>query len=181
MRRRCLAAREALDEAARATASAAIEARLSALLAAREPATLGFCWPIRGEFDARPLVLGLLDQGWCAALPVVARRDAPLVWRGWTATTPMTDDDFGIAVPVAAEVPLPQVLLLPLVGFDGAGYRLGYGGGYFDRTLATARPRPETIGVGFEVGRVETIHPDAHDIALDRIVTEAGEWIRGRP
>jgi 5,10-methenyltetrahydrofolate synthetase len=65
-------------------------------------------------------------------------------------------------------------LIVPLLGFDAAGYRLGYGGGYYDRTLATLTPRPLTVGVGYELGRLETIHPQAHDIPLDAIVTEAG-------
>lgn len=180
-RQRCIAARLALAPEAHAAASAAIEARLLALLSLRAVGVLGFCSPIRGEFDARPLALRLIALGWRAAMPVVMVRNAPMIWRAWSATTPMGSDDFGIAVPLAEEVAAPNLVLAPLVAFDAAGYRLGYGGGYFDRTLAATEPRPETIGVGFEVGRVDSILPEPHDIALDRIVTEAGDWIRANP
>jgi 5-formyltetrahydrofolate cyclo-ligase len=90
------------------------------------------------------------------------------------------------AIPIPADrLPVqPTVLLVPLLGFDERGYRLGYGGGYFDRTLAVARPRPLTIGVGYELGRLPTIYPQPHDIPMDAIVTDAGfAWIEepGRP
>jgi 5-formyltetrahydrofolate cyclo-ligase len=74
------------------------------------------------------------------------------------------------------------VLLVPLIGFDHAGYRLGYGGGYFDRTLAVTAPKPLTIGIGYELGRLETIHPQPHDIPMDAIVTENGlGWVARAP
>jgi 5-formyltetrahydrofolate cyclo-ligase len=72
-------------------------------------------------------------------------------------------------------------LIVPLLGFDAAGYRLGYGGGYYDRTLAAMAPRPLSIGVGYELGRLDTIHPQAHDIPLDAIVTENGSHRRSNP
>src|ERR671925_309016 len=68
----------------------------------------------------------------------------------------------------------PTAFLVPLVGFDSDGYRLGYGGGYYDRTLSAVDPRPLTVGIGYEIGRLETIHPQPHDIPTDAIVTEAG-------
>jgi 5-formyltetrahydrofolate cyclo-ligase len=86
-------------------------------------------------------------------------------------------DDAGcLEIPVSAEGESlsPTVLLAPLVGFDACGYRLGYGGGYYDRTLAAATPRPMAIGVGFEASRLETIHPQPHDIPMDLIVTGQG-------
>ncbi len=86
----------------------------------------------------------------------------------------MNEDRYGIPTPAAGDFLQPQALLIPLVAFDAAGYRLGYGGGFFDRTLASLHPRPLAIGVGFELNRVETIHPEAHDARLDAIVTEAG-------
>jgi len=86
----------------------------------------------------------------------------------------MKPGHYDIPVPVEAIELLPDQVLVPLVAFDAQGYRLGYGGGYFDRTLAALAPPPATIGVGFEVGRVDSIAPEAHDIPLDHIVTEAG-------
>jgi 5,10-methenyltetrahydrofolate synthetase len=119
-------------------------------------------------------------------MPVVVIPAAPMIFRAWTPATPMTTDRHGIPVPV--DIPAdpttgdaviepniaPDILLLPLVAFDAAGYRLGYGGGYFDRTLAARVPRPRAIGVGFELARVPDIRPQAHDLPLDAIVTEAG-------
>jgi 5,10-methenyltetrahydrofolate synthetase len=86
----------------------------------------------------------------------------------------MALDRHGIPIPSAGEELRPNVVLLPLVAFDPQGFRLGYGGGYFDRTLAAMVPRPLAIGVGFELGRVADIRPQAHDIPLDATVTEAG-------
>ena len=81
---------------------------------------------------------------------------------------------WGIPIPEKREITLPQAVLAPLVGFDRECYRLGYGGGYFDRTLAALQPRPLAIGVGFELSQLETIHPQDFDIPMDLIVTEAG-------
>lgn len=86
----------------------------------------------------------------------------------------MIADRFGIPVPAYGDFVVPDVLLLPLNAFDDAGYRLGYGGGYFDRTLASIVPRPLAIGVGFTIGRVASIAPQPHDQRLDLIVTEDG-------
>ena len=88
----------------------------------------------------------------------------------------MTTDRYGIPVPASGAPVLPQALLIPVVGFDAAGFRLGYGGGYFDRTLASLRPRPLAIGVGFELSRLASVHPERHDEPLDLIVTEVGIW-----
>lgn len=169
-----LAAREAVPAAERAGMSAQIEAHLAGLVEARPPAVIGFCWPMKGEFDAWPLVGGLLERGWRAALPVAERNATPLVFRPWSPDAAMATDMFGIPVPDTLETVLPAIVLVPLVAFDDAGYRLGYGGGFFDRTLAGLSPRPLAIGVGFEVGRVSTVHPQAHDIPMDAIVTEKG-------
>lgn len=86
----------------------------------------------------------------------------------------MTIDRHAIPIPADGAVLVPDVVLLPLVAFDRRGFRLGYGGGYFDRTLAAIVPRPFTVGIGFEIARVDTIQPQQHDIPLDAVVTEAG-------
>ena len=188
LRREKLAARRALDAATHDAHSARLAKHLEPLLrdfAETLPTatpTLAFCAPIDNEFDARPLVAQLLAEGWRAAMPVVVAPAAPMIFRAWTPTTPMTTDRHGIPIPVetpaddaaiAADI-APDIVLLPLVAFDAAGYRLGYGGGYFDRTLATRVPRPQAIGVGFELARVPDTRPQTHDLPLDAIVTEAG-------
>jgi 5,10-methenyltetrahydrofolate synthetase len=86
----------------------------------------------------------------------------------------MNIDRHGIPVPAAGEFVTPNIVLLPLVAFDTQGFRLGYGGGYFDRTLAALVPRPFSIGVGFELAHVADIRPQAHDLRLDAMVTETG-------
>lgn len=179
-----------------------LEAFLLRVSAMQPEHTLAFCASTKNEFDAGPLVSRLIwpdagrhaqhgaqhdtqhdtqhgaqrpSQGlWRAAMPVVIARDAAMIFRAWTPTTPMGCDRYGIPIPAAGEELAPSIVLLPLVAFDEAGYRLGYGGGYFDRTLAVQVPRPLTIGVGFELARVPSIRPQAHDVPLDVIITEAG-------
>ncbi|MBI5108844.1 MAG: 5-formyltetrahydrofolate cyclo-ligase [Rhodocyclales bacterium] len=174
LRREKLAARVALGAADRATLSTRIAAHLAALLNDLPPQTLAFCAPVRGEFDAGPLVGSLLAKGWKAAQPVVIAPAAPMIFRRWTPGCAMAEDRHGIPIPRDGAEIDPDIVLLPLVAFDAAGYRLGYGGGYFDRSLATRVPRPLAIGVGFELGRVADIRPQAHDVRLDAVVTEAG-------
>src|SRR5690606_20723729 len=109
-----------------------------------------------------------------AALPVVVERNAPLEFWRWTATTELCSRGiWNIPSPVERVPVVPDVVLVPLLGFDEQCYRLGYGGGYYDRTLAALEPKPLAIGVGFEHGRLETIRPQPHDVPLDWIVTEA--------
>lgn len=175
LRRERLAARAALPPALHGERAARIETHLLAALDTLPPARIGFCAAVRGEFDAVPLVTRLLAAGWQACMPVADRPAAPMDFRRWTPDTPMLPDRHGIPVPPAESAGNPpDLLLLPLVAFDAAGYRLGYGGGYFDRTLAALVPRPLAIGVGFELGRAETVWPQAHDIPCDIIVTEMG-------
>ena len=138
---------------------------------------VGFCWPLKNEPDLRPLLAHWQIEGnlsFAALLPVVVAANRPLAFRAWTPETSLNEDRYGIPTPAAGNFLQPQALLIPLVAFDAAGYRLGYGGGFFDRTLASLHPRPLAIGVGFELNRVETILPEAHDARLDAIVTEAG-------
>jgi 5,10-methenyltetrahydrofolate synthetase len=169
-----LAARMALGQDAHAALSTRIEAHLAALLAPLPPQTLAFCAPVRGEFDARPLASRLLERGWRTAMPVVVAAATPMVFRQWTPSSAMALDRHDIPIPRDGTELIPGIVLLPLVAFDPQGFRLGYGGGYFDRTLAQLVPRPLAIGVGFELGRVRDIRPQPHDIRLDAIVTEAG-------
>jgi 5-formyltetrahydrofolate cyclo-ligase len=152
---------------------AAIETELRALIAER-PGILGVYWPFRAEFDPRPLVDWALAEGRTVALPVVVDKKGPLEYRAWRPGEALVDGVWNIPVPEKRELVTPAVVLAPLVGFDPACYRLGYGGGYFDRTLAALRPKPVAIGVGFAVQELETIHPQPFDIPMDLIVTEKG-------
>ena len=174
LRRAGLAARAALTPAERATRAAALAGHLSGWFGARTPASFGFCLPHRDEPDLRPLAAELHARGWRAVVPVVVAVAAPMAFRDWQPDAPLGTDRHGIAIPLTAEAAPPAVLLLPLLAFDVAGYRLGYGGGYFDRTLAGLVPRPVCVGAGFECGRVADIRPQAHDARLDWIATEAG-------
>jgi 5,10-methenyltetrahydrofolate synthetase len=129
---------------------------------------------VRHEPDVRALLAAWAGAGTCAALPVVVAAEEPLAFRAWAPDSTLAPDRYGIPTPVAGEFLVPDLILLPLNGFDASGYRLGYGGGYFDRTLAALAPRPLAVGVGFEINRLETILPGPHDQRLDWIVTEAG-------
>lgn len=135
---------------------------------------LGCYWPFQGEFDPRFAIHRLRESGARAALPVVLQKSAPLQFREWWPGVSTTRGVFNLPIPDSTEVLTPQALLIPPIGFDSRGYRLGYGGGYFDRTLATMAPQPLKIGVAFELSRISTIQPQPHDIPMDFIVTEIG-------
>jgi len=176
LRNAAIARREAMPAAARDAADAAITAALTPLLEQLAPLSIGYCWPYRSEPDLRRFIALWLaaDSRRRAALPVVVAPASPMVFREWTTASEMIPDRHGIPMPAQGEALHPEVLLIPLNAFDGAGFRLGYGGGYFDRTLAQMRPAPTTIGVGYESGRVATTHPQPHDHPMHWIVTEAG-------
>ena len=141
-------------------------------------ACIGFCWPYKREYDARGLVKRLRAAGLRAALPVVVAPKTPLVFRAWEESTVLADGPLGIPYPADSPEVTPDVVLLPVVGFDEAGYRLGYGGGYFDRTLAALPTRPLVIGTAYELLRMPSIQPQEHEIPLDWVVTEAGAFRR---
>jgi 5-formyltetrahydrofolate cyclo-ligase len=134
--------------------------------------TVGLYWPFQGEFDPRYAIRHFRERGAVAALPVVIEKRAPLQFREWWPGVATSKGVFDLPVPEGTRVVVPQALLIPPVGFDDRGYRLGYGGGYFDRTLSAISPQPLKIGVAFEMSRLETIYPQAYDIPLDFIVTE---------
>lgn len=177
-RARLLAARAALPVPLREAAARAVARHLDGVLdqAGVGPgAIVAGYWPIRAELDLRFWLATLHDRGLRLALPVVEVQAAPLVFRAWALGAALMRGHWNILVPVPDAPALqPDVVLAPLVGWDGAGFRLGYGGGYFDRTLAALRPRPLAIGVGLQAARLPTIFPQPHDIRLDILVTEAG-------
>ncbi len=105
---------------------------------------------------------------------MVVEKGAPLVFREWRPGIRMVPGIWQIPVPADGPAVAPDLVWVPLLGFDSAGYRLGYGGGYYDRTLGRALPRPLAIGIGYERVRLASIQPQPHDIPMDAIVTEAG-------
>jgi 5,10-methenyltetrahydrofolate synthetase len=173
-RRRLLARREALPLAGRREA----DERIAALLLEGFPLlaglVVGFYWPIRGEVDPRVAVLRLRERGARAALPVVVLKKAPLQFREWWPGCVTEPGVFDLPVPVEGAVVVPDAVLVPPIGFCRLGFRLGYGGGYFDRTLAALSPRPIAIALAREASRIDTIHPQPHDIPMDFVVTEGG-------
>lgn len=178
-RTRLRAARLALSVAERQAAGEALSRHLRELLQDRFGGARGMVfsayWPIKGEPDLRPLMAELHKAGMSVALPLVETRAAPLTFRRWTPETRMVRGDWNIPVPPPdAPVVTPDIALAPLVGWTAEGYRLGYGGGYFDRTLAALKPKPFVVGIGFQEARLQTIYPQPHDISLDLIVTENG-------
>lgn len=182
LRKKQLTERSALPAEQRQRHSQAICQHLwhwFARLGAAEPGKrrFGFCLPFRDECDVLPLAQYLSGNGWHACVPVVENPDAPMVFRDWSPLAPMTHDRHGIAIPDTSHCEAPEILLLPLVAVDPAGYRLGYGGGYFDRTLdalAHGDMLPLCVGVGFAQAQVPNICAQAHDRRVDGLASEIG-------
>ena len=177
LRATLLASREAQrEDPAQAARNAALGARLRVLLEAREVTCVGFYWPVAGEFDARAVLAEWLASNGEreAALPVVVERHAPMAFHAWRANSPMKEGRYRIPVPEEERVVVPELLLVPCVGFDADRYRLGYGGGYYDRTLAAwpVANKPVTIGIAYEVGRLHALPRESHDMPLDAVITE---------
>jgi 5-formyltetrahydrofolate cyclo-ligase len=129
----------------------------------------------RGEPVLRELLNEVVAGGGRTALPVVVAHGEPLIFRLWKPGDPTTPGVWNIPVPAAdAPVVVPDVVIAPVVGFDSACFRLGYGGGFFDRTLASFQRRPRVFGVGYSLAAIATIHPLTHDIPMDAIATEKG-------
>ena len=135
--------------------------------------TLGLYWPIKQEINLIPWASTHEEQGRLSlCLPVVVTPKAPLEYWRWTPGDALARGIWNIPVPARRDVVLPDLLLAPLVGFDQARYRLGYGGGYFDRTLGSLSRRPVVIGIGYDFSVLDTIFPQPHDIPMDGILTE---------
>jgi 5,10-methenyltetrahydrofolate synthetase len=177
-RARLIGAREALDAATLERLRLSIDGHLERSFPGLAAAKLAFCWPIRGEYDARPLLHTLRHRGTLTALPVVVAPKQPLVFREWHPGVVLASGPLGIPFPPASELVMPTALLLPMVGWDEAGYRLGYGAGFFDLTLASLPKRPVVIGVGYELGKISSIHPQSWDVPMDWVVTERGVYRR---
>ena len=151
-------------------------------LVGRSDTVIGAYWPIKGEFDPLPALHRwkedgeLLDEPQLRriGLPVVDKVHQTLKFHAWFPGCPMEEDAFGIPKPKDTEVVVPTLLFVPCVGYGVGGYRLGYGGGFYDRTLAQLQPKPYTVGLGFAAGFLPNFEPEAHDVPLDAILNELG-------
>ncbi len=151
-------------------------------LVGRPDVAIGAYWPIKGEFDPLPALHRwkedgeLLDQPQRRriGLPVVDKVHKTMVFHAWYPGCRMEDDAYGIPKPKDTEVIVPTLMFISCVGYGPGGYRLGYGGGFYDRTLAILQPRPHTVGLGFTNGFLSDFEPQPHDIALDAILNENG-------
>ncbi len=169
-----LAKRQTLAADAKKTMDERIGERLLAWLQNSDATLVGVYWPMRGEPDLHATFAALHDSGMQLALPVVVSKDAPLKFVAWTPGEPMKDDRYSAMTPAAPHREVfPQVLVIPCVGFNRHRFRLGYGGGFYDRTVALT-PRPRTVGVAYAFSEVE-FAPDTYDIPLDALLTEESQ------
>jgi 5-formyltetrahydrofolate cyclo-ligase len=136
---------------------------------------IGVYWPFRSEIDTRPLIHQQHAAGCVIGLPVVTAKAAPLVFRQWTPDIVLVADRFGVLIPgpEAAEL-TPRTVVTPLLAFDRRGYRLGYGGGFYDRTLAKLRAEDGVlaVGVGFAAQEMDVVPTAEFDMQLDAVATE---------
>lgn len=171
LRKQLKARRAALDDSAKGERDARIGEQVLAWWRRTRPPLLAVYWPLSGEPDLGEAYRALAREGAALALPVVVERHAPLAFAEWTPGEPMALDPLGVTIPAQVRtVARPPALLVPCLGFNEYGYRLGYGGGFYDRTLAGGI-RPATLGVAYAC-QLADFPADAHDVPLDLIVTE---------
>jgi 5-formyltetrahydrofolate cyclo-ligase len=154
-------------------------------LVERQDLVIGAYWPIKGEFDPLPALFRWQEAGMeedaagasrrrRIGLPVINKIDKTLTFHTWYPGCPMEEDAYGIPKPKDTEVIQPTLLFVPCVGYGLGGYRLGYGGGFYDRTLAALQPRPFTVGLGYTHGFLPDLEPEPHDQPLDAILNDNG-------
>jgi 5-formyltetrahydrofolate cyclo-ligase len=171
LRKQLLAARKAMPPEEKAWRDRAIGERLLAWLDANPAASIGVYWPTQGEPDLTEVYPLLAARGIALALPVVVEREAPLVFHVWRPGDTLVTDAHGVMAPVdRSTLVKPELLVVPCVGFDARGYRLGYGGGYYDRTLAVELP-PRTVGIAYAMCEAE-FEAGTYDIGMDGVITE---------
>jgi 5-formyltetrahydrofolate cyclo-ligase len=171
-RERLIGARLAVSADARAAMSTRIAEGLDARIGDIAGRMVSLYWPFRGEPDLRGWMAAINDRGGRTALPVVIEKGQPLVFRAYKPGDRLDKGVWNIPIPAEGEPVLPDIVISPIVGIDPGNYRLGYGGGFFDRTLAAMPFRPLVIGVGYELQRIATIYPQPHDIPMSEVVTE---------
>ncbi len=174
LRRQLLAERQDLID--RHLRAMQLQEVLRVWLVKREEPAIGAYWPIKGEFDALPALFrwSEAEAGRRIGLPVADKTTKQLRFHVWYPGCEMEDDAYGIPKPKDTAVFEPALLLVPCVGYGPRGLRLGYGGGFYDRSLATLQPRPFTVGLAYTHGHVPWLEAEAHDMPLDAILTEDG-------
>ncbi|UWR39482.1 5-formyltetrahydrofolate cyclo-ligase [Sulfitobacter sp. W074] len=173
-RARLLEARRHLSVQQRSEETRSLAAKLETLVAPQKGMRIAVYWPIRGEPDLRDWMAKTHAAGATILLPVVAEKNAPLSFRAWQPGCAMARGVWNIPVPACGAEAVPDIVISPLLGVDDACFRLGNGGGYYDRTLAQFDPLPKVIGVGFSNCLIPTIFPMPWDIPMDRVVLSDG-------
>lgn len=171
-RARLIEGRLAVPAEKRAEMSELIAKGLDAAIGPVANRIVSLYWPFRGEPDLRGWMASIIERGGGVALPVVIEKAHPLEFRAYKPGDKLEKGVWNIPVPANGGPVMPDVVISPIVGFDTRDYRLGYGGGFFDRTLAAMPKKPMVIGIGYSMAKIATIHPQTHDIPMDRIVTE---------
>jgi len=171
-RERLIAERLAIDPEMRGRHAGQIVKGLDALIGNPTGIIVSAYWPFRGEPDLRPWIDSIHARGGQFALPVVVERAQPLIFRLWASGAALKRGVWNIPVPVDGEEVIPDIVIAPVVGFDPLCYRLGYGGGSFDRSLESFGTKVRILGVGYAQSAIPTIYPQPHDIPMDAIVTE---------
>ncbi len=172
-RQRLIEARLVIPAQERTARAERIAASLDRAIGVVSRRIVAVYWPFRGEPDLRNWSIRVIGRGGRIALPVVIRKGWPLEFRIWAPGDPLERGALDILVPSRGPAVTPDIVVAPVVGFDGANFRLGYGGGFYDRTLAAMAGTARTFGVGYAEARIPTIYPQQHDIALGEIVTDA--------
>ena len=182
LRIRARAARASLDHGERADAALAAARHFFDGIPLQSGDVVAAYWRIRDELDCQPILVKLMDSNQTVVLPVVLGPEEPLDLRVWEQGTSLYESGFGTLAPSElAPKAEPDVVIMPLLAFDARGTRLGYGGGYYDRTLASMKKKPRLIGLAFAAQEIDRIPREAHDVPLDAIVTEAGVRHFGMP
>ncbi len=172
---RLIESRQAISSQDRRGFDNSISTHLRTAIGPVEGKVVSAYWPFRGEPNLHPFMKEVNARGGCCALPVVVRRGEPLIFRAWSPGDPLERGVWNIPIPKdGTPILVPDILIAPIVGFDRACFRLGYGGGFFDRTLASMPKRPNIFGVGYSIAEIRTIYPQWHDIPMDLVITEAG-------
>ena len=174
--------RERLHLPDRLARADALQDILRIWLVGRPDTVIGAYWPIKGEFDPLPALHRWKEDGELMDEPQRRRIGRPVLdkvhntqtFPAWNPGCPQEDDAYGIPKPKDTELIVPTLLFVPCVGYGLGGYRLGYGGGFYDRTLAVLQPRPTTVGLGFTNGFVDDFEPEPHDEPLDAILNDNG-------
>ncbi|HEY0856766.1 MAG TPA: 5-formyltetrahydrofolate cyclo-ligase [Albitalea sp.] len=174
LRRKLIAARQALPD--RLERAVQLQSVLRVWLVGRPEMTIGGYWPIKGEFDPLPALYrwAEADERRRIGLPVLNREDGSLRFHVWYPGCPMELDAHDIPKPKGTEVFAPQLLLLPCVGFGPEGQRLGYGGGFYDRSIAALSPRPAVVGLCYSNGFLPMLRAQPGELALDGVLTDDG-------